>query len=768
MLDSALKHLWRIYVFIIVISLFFVLYLSYLSWEEIKRDARSELSYANNIVSSSMRSVLLKNQAFLKLLGERLVELGSVNNNEEAKILIDEMLKKNPDLAGFGLADVAGNLVVTSSNIDRTRLPNLLTNKKTAQTFKQALESSSMVMGRTYYMTALDSWVIPLRYRITSKNDKVEGVMTTGLKLNESTSIWSEFKLPKDVELVVIRSDFYHQYVDNVDIEDFSEWYENRLPEPVIQYFEDKMMEQTGMNLEQLKISKNLVALFAKSHNGNEYLTVTSYEPLFDYFTLTTKPVETLYAELWPSVGKLIAIIVLFNIVLFYFFRFNITLQVSSRKNLEYQASHDMLTDLPNRWSLQNTFDRWKEQHSSFSMLFIDLDNFKSSNDLFGHSIGDKILLEVAGKIRNFFRDCIAIRQGGDEFIILIAETDAGKLQSLCGQFLAELEKPITINSNEFLIKASIGITRAPQNGLTADELLRKADMAMYKAKRDGLDSYIYSDDLEQQQKHIADIEKELSHALENDEFSLVYQPQIEAGTGRVAGIETLLRWQNASLGNVPPVEFIPVAESTGLISSISRYVYEAAIEECFEVCHSVRSHVNGKIRLSVNFSVALLFDEQFNQILEDIQGREGFSSVDFVIEVTENLFIKDIESARSILEKITHAGIKVSLDDFGTAYSSLNLLKTLPINELKIDKSFVRDILVDEQDRKMVEGIINLCKNLGIPVVAEGVETKEQAAILTQYKCDMLQGYYFARPMDKASLKQYLLDHRQTGNDEI
>ena len=286
--------------------------------------------------------------------------------------------------------------------------------------------------------------------------------------------------------------------------------------------------------------------------------------------------------------------------------------------------------------------------------------------------------------------------------------------------------------------------------------------MAMYKAKNAGLDCYIYSDDLEEQQKRLAIIEKELSHAQENHEFHLVYQPQIDANTNSVVGVETLIRWHNPTLGDVSPSEFIPVAETTGMISEISHFVYETAVDEFCEINNNINIKTQDKMRLSVNFSVAQLFDERLIELIDKIKNKEGFSSTEFVIEVTENIFIEDIDKARIVLEKIKESGIKISLDDFGTAYSSLNVLKTLPINELKIDKSFVRDILTDEQDRKMIHGIINLCKDLGIPVVSEGVETKEQADILRRYGCDILQGFYYAYPMTKIKLKEFLSNYGQ------
>ncbi|MEJ2142971.1 MAG: diguanylate cyclase [Gammaproteobacteria bacterium] len=626
MLDSAFKHLWKIYLFIILISILCASYLAYLNWSNIKSDAQSELTYANNIVTSSMRSVLLKNQAFLKLLGERLVEMDLIHQNAQARKLIDEMLERNPDLAGFGMADVSGNLVLTSFNIDRSSLPNLLKNSNTAQSFKQAIESGTMVMGRTYFMKALNEWVIPLRYRITNDNGDVVGVMTTGLRIDESSSILSGFNLPKDVELVVIRSDFYRQYVDNINIENFSQWYESPLPDKVIRYFENNMLTQTGMSIDEFKKSGELVSLFAQSHTGEKYYSVTGYDPIFEYFILTIIPANNLYNKFIQSIGTSIGLIIIINIILYYFFRSNVALQVTSRKNLEYQANHDLLTDLPNRRSLPKKFVHWKKQYNSFSVLFIDLDNFKSSNDLFGHSIGDKILLKVSEKISSFFQQSLALRQGGDEFIILTSETDTDKLLNLCKHFLIYLAEPININSNEFVIRASIGISKSPENGTTVDELLRKADMAMYKAKKARLNTCIYSDDLEEQQKRLAIIEKELSRAEKNNEFFLVYQPQVNTRTNTFSGVETLIRWKNPSLGEVSPSEFIPIAESTGMIADISRYVYETAVDECHEIHNTIPGFSMGKLRLSVNFSVAQLFDENFSDVLSTIKNKKEFS----------------------------------------------------------------------------------------------------------------------------------------------
>ena len=379
-----------------------------------------------------------------------------------------------------------------------------------------------------------------------------------------------------------------------------------------------------------------------------------------------------------------------------------------------------------------------------------------------GHSVGDKILCEVAVRINEAFKNSMNIRQGGDEFIILTSEVFGDRLFALCRQFISRLHQPIVVDGLEFSVRVSIGVAHAPADGSKVDDLLRKADMAMYEAKRLQCDIYAYSKNLEQQTERVANIEKALGNALWRDELSLVYQPQLDANSQTVIGVEALLRWNNPSLGMVPPDQFIGIAESTGLIHDIGQYVFDTALDEILDVCRELQERngppvsVAEKLRLSINVSVRQLLSEGFLDSLVAIVNRYDCSAITLMVEVTESLFIEDMGKASAILEKIEQIGIGVSLDDFGTGYSSLSVLSKLPIDELKIDRSFVRDILSDDQDWLLIQGIISLCKSLGIPVLAEGVETSEQASMLAQHGCDLFQGYYFAKPMDKAALVEY------------
>jgi len=434
--------------------------------------------------------------------------------------------------------------------------------------------------------------------------------------------------------------------------------------------------------------------------------------------------------------------------------RSNTRLQKEARHNLKFQATHDQLTDLPNRRYLLNEFSQWAARcNNQFYVIYIDLDNFKNCNDLHGHSIGDQILQEVASRIAISFTDCLQIRQGGDEFIILCPDKGNQYTLNLCNNFLLQLIKPILISGLDFSVKASIGISHAPEHGSNIDDLLRKADMAMYEAKRSGNTTFIYSDHLEKRQKHNVIIEKELSLALEKNELFLVYQPQVDANTQKIIGVEALLRWENENLGLIPPDIFIPIAESTGLIINIGDFVLETAMHEMSMLTKA--NTLLQSLRLSVNISVHQLLNIDFINKVSWLHKK--YPDIALIIEVTESLFIEDINAAKLILEKIQAIGIDISLDDFGTGYSSLSVLNKLPINELKIDKSFVQHALSNESDKNLIQSIISLGKSLNIPVLSEGVESKEQADLLLGFGCDLFQGYYFSKPLKKEALEKYL-----------
>jgi diguanylate cyclase (GGDEF)-like protein len=757
---KSLHPLWRTYLFIVISSIITAIAIILVQWKNIKHNASDDLTYANRIMTSSIQSVLHKNEALLKILGERLVELGALDApNEQAMNLINELLHNNNELAGIGLATPEGQLVLTSFNIDRKKLPNLLALPETAMTFKKALKSQTMVVGRTYYMAALKQWLIPLRYRITNKDGEVTAVMTTGLKLVSTRNVWSSTRLPEHMSAVIIRKDLYRQYIKNIKPGNIDKVYKFPISTKKRDSFEMLLKSQTGMNIYEFRVSDKIVtmdSLYGKQ--DMPVFTSVSYDSTYEHYTLIYITRAKLFESLIIPISLLLALLSLFNFTLFWIFRSNIDIQRQSKARLAFQATHDELTQLPNRRYLMEKFNSWKEKYNGhFSILFIDLDNFKAINDIHGHSIGDRVLRTIAERIKESCQDSLKIRQGGDEFIILNYHVKTDEVMTLCQRCLQTLRQPIVIDGLEFVIGASIGTACAPDNGIDVDELLRKADMAMYEAKRTQSGVYAFSERLEKLQHRKSIIESELGHALERGEFHLVYQPQVDAKNHSIIGIETLIRWQNPTLGMVSPEEFITIAEATGQIIDIGLYVLKTSLNEITELYREADAVAN--IRLSINVSVRQLLSENFLQQFYDINMQYINSAIKLVVEITENLFIDDVDQAIAILESLQRVGVDISLDDFGTGYSSLNILNKLPINELKIDKSFVRDILLDEQDKQLVRSIIGLGKSLSIPVLAEGVEDKAQADMLNEYGCDLFQGYYFSRPIKKEDLKKLIFN---------
>jgi len=762
MLEALRKSLRRSYLFVIGVSFLIFTIGFYFMWEIILDEERNRLIYSNKIISNSMRSLLDKNEALFDITGNQLVEIGIFNNIPKSQTLINSILAKNTELAGIGIANPKGQLIITTANIDTNKLPQLLEKKETAESFKLALNSDTMVIGRTYFMEGLNEWLVPLRYRIINKQNQVVAVFTTGLKLDNEHNPWLTGNMKGELQLSIINSDFYFQYATPLKPNELNERYNQPISKDYIALFEKHLIDQTSFTLDNfLEGKKDIATLIYPKPNGENSLAAISFDSKYKLFTFTIQKVSNLYNKLITPMSWLFALLFTFNLILYFLFKYHSKLQRRAKNILEYQAQHDQLTGLPNIRYLVNNIDSWyKKLQGPFSYIFIDLDNFKNSNDIHGHTFGDKILCVVATRIKSFFTGCQCIRQGGDEFIILAPYAITNASENICHEFLIQLKQAIVIDDIEVSIHASIGISNSPNDGYGAETMLRKADIAMYEAKRHKTGVRIFSNELEIQSTRKAIVAKELNSAIEKNEMQLVYQPQFESVTNKIIGVEALIRWNNKHLGEVSPDEFIPIAESTGVIIEIGKFVLETALIEYYEICQRILNNKNEKeiLRLSINVSIRQLSDVGFIDMLFSLVDKYDCKNTKLMLEITETLTIDKIDEIRLTLNQIQEAGIEISLDDFGTGFSSLTHLSKLPINELKIDKSFVRGIPNIKQDVVLVNTIINLGEGLNLKVMAEGVENIEQVEILTQFGCKYYQGYYFSKPLDKISLEKYLI----------
>ncbi len=441
----------------------------------------------------------------------------------------------------------------------------------------------------------------------------------------------------------------------------------------------------------------------------------------------------------------------------------DITSRKLSEQRIHHVAQHDVLTGLPNRSLLQDRLEQavayaGRTSHPIWVML-IDLDRFKFVNDSMGHKAGDVLLVTIAARLRSALRDTDTVaRLSGDEFVVILTEHEDEKLSvDIVQRLMDSVARPVMLGSKEFMVTASIGVAVYPTDGAPADTLIEHADIAMYRAKKLGRNNFqFYTPAMNDEALERVRIETALRSALERNEFVLHYQPQVDLKTGKICGMEALLRWKHPELGMVAPSRFIGVAEETGLIVQIGAWVMRTA-------CAQNRAWQDaglGKLRVAVNLSARQFGAPNLLADINTVLADTGLAPDCLEIELTESLFMNDVTVAVDLMHSMKALGVNLSIDDFGTGYSSLSYLSRFPIDVLKIDRSFVADITRDANDAAIVSSIIALAHNLKLAVIAEGVETAEQLDYLRSRGCDEMQGYYFSKPLSAYDFEMLLREH--------
>ena len=438
--------------------------------------------------------------------------------------------------------------------------------------------------------------------------------------------------------------------------------------------------------------------------------------------------------------------------------------KVHAEKEINHMAYYDQLTMLPNRQLFKDRADQAiqlsKRTEKLIGIIFLDLDSFKAINDTMGHGGGDELLIKVAQDLSNSVRKADTVsRFGSDEFLIMLTNMSSTQdIVRIADNMIGMFKKPIPLKGHDFFVTASAGIAVYPTDGEDTETLIKHADIAMYNAKQKGKNQYVLcTSDMKDEVLVRMKLTNSLYRALERDELLLYYQPQIDILSNKITGVEALLRWKHSEMGMIQPALFIPLAEQTGLINPIGEWVIQTACRQNKIWQDMGLPHIRMAVNVSVNqFRNPNLVD-QVRQILRDADLRPEYLE----LEITENVAINEMNNILSILNGFKELGVSISIDDFGTEYSSLSRLKMLPIDRIKMDMQFVRGIEGNDKDRAITKVIINLAKNLGIKVIAEGVETKGQLEFLNQRMCDEVQGYYFYTPMPAQEVENILRCNR-------
>lgn len=428
----------------------------------------------------------------------------------------------------------------------------------------------------------------------------------------------------------------------------------------------------------------------------------------------------------------------------------DITNEKKAEQKIHFMNYYDNITRIPNRKMFTEKFQQLINDNigngTKLGLIFFDIDNFKNINDTYGHEIGDEILLRLCERIDGILdgRHTFA-RFGGDEFVIAFSSVaDEIEIKEFLNHLLLKVRKPFEVNNKNIYCSISLGISMYPGDANNLDILLKTADMAMHKAKEEGKNRYKFFDvDILSILKRQYDIEKALRTAIEKNEIFMVFQPKISIKDKKINGFEALVRWINSDLGFVSPAEFIPIAENTGLIVDIGKYI----IEESFKKCKELYEISTARFHIAINISDIQLREDGFIDFIAELLHKYDIPPEYIEFEITEGVIMQSVARNIELLLGLKRLGVSIALDDFGTGYSSLSYLKRLPIDVLKIDKSFVDGIGVDEKSEYIAESIIKLSHSLDLKVVAEGVETREQLGYLDRMKCDVVQGYYFSKP---------------------
>lgn len=439
----------------------------------------------------------------------------------------------------------------------------------------------------------------------------------------------------------------------------------------------------------------------------------------------------------------------------------DITERLASEKLIHFQAYHDLLTGLPNRAlfhdRLTNAISNARREDDKLAVLFLDLDRFKVVNDTLGHSVGDELLKQVANRLKSCLRegDTVA-RLGGDEFIVLLPHVVADNVAHIVGRKLVEtIKEPFVVEGNEIFVTGSIGISMYPEDGSTADGLIKNSDTAMYFTKEQGKNNYNrYHQDMSIKHSRMLNMEAEIRRGMRDNQFEVFYQPQVSSLNGDITGVEALLRWNHPEKGLLTPAYFMTVAEETGIIVELGNWILNTAIEE-------VKSWLEAGLqidKLAINFSNKQIEQDDFVDKIVLAMKKNKFPGARLEIEITESMLMNNIEHTVEKLDQLSRVGVNIAIDDFGTGYSSLSLLQKLPIHRLKIDRSFIHE-MVEDADQSIIEAIAHMARGLKLEMVAEGVEEEYQLRYLRSLNCPVVQGFIYSQAVPSKEARRLLED---------
>ncbi|TEW43555.1 bifunctional diguanylate cyclase/phosphodiesterase [Psychromonas algicola] len=739
------KKTWFIYYCLIAIGFLLLIINVNSKYNELLAEKKHEQFYITKIIKADIDATLSKYETMIDLINEDFNEDSSLNQT-----ILRNILQKSELLGGFALYNMDGKLLAKSDN-----LSDELYNIKSSTYFdSKTLQSDTLTISKPTFSPLTNRWIIPIRQHLINPNGEVIGYMGASINIKKLEEKWSHSKaFNNNIELTLDNS-FYRLMYTGVTPGDEEATYKTPLSATQINNIEIQLKKQ-NLSLDFLRSTDSVGQIILPTEDG-DMLHSIAYDNNYHFWTHSSRPLNGLATPLLHATGYYMLLLILLLTIGFFLFRWIVKVEESKLYELTYKSHHDDLTGCYNRSVLPHLTDKLIKSQKNFSLLYIDLDNFKNINDSFGHEYGDLLLQEVSTRIQSNLAPLSGelIRYSGDEFILLLETNDKQTIQSFTIRLLTELAKFHSIENNSFSVTGSIGITRYPNDSRSLDTLISYAENSMAIAKKVKNQYLFFSQEVHEKLLKEAQIEQALHYAIDNNEISLVFQPQLDRRQN-LYGVEALVRWRSKELGFIPPDVFIPIAEESGLMPKLGQYIMNTAMHEI----STLQKQLEVDFALSINVSVRQFVQVNFFDLLMASINNFGSESLKVTVEITESLFIESLDVLLPIFEKMKSNNISLALDDFGTGYSSLSMLKDAPIDELKIDKSFVDQISTNKKDQAMVKSIIGIGKNLDMRVLAEGVETIEHVKILENAGCDLFQGYHFSHPLSIYQLYEFIKD---------
>lgn len=748
------KNIWMGFYLICLLWLLSLSISSYSTYKGIYNEFVSQQVALTTMSRNSLVSTFKQYEVLLNIVASHVLKNGKLTKTEDIKSIMQAATELDSSVSGFGVFKLDGTILVSVPDSPVAYDSSLIEQKESQSTFLATTKAQGMVIGRTYFSEPLQSIIIPFRLTVRDSKGKARFIVSIAVSIDKGFKFFINNADQSGFHDTYLyrEKDRYFQLAPMDRISD-TNIYQYQIPQTDIDQALDKLAKLTEIPFAELK-DKQIVFTNENLYTVRQSLDASVYIKDYSLWLVTEIKLSNIHSAFIDKVKTLILVHILSIILIFFLFKNIARSEKKKATELAFQANHDYLTELKNRYYFDQYFAK-VDRNIKFSLIYLDIDHFKTVNDSYGHAVGDQLLKKVALKIKTIAQqNDLLIRSSSDEFILVCFHKNKQQTSDTCNKLLSSLHKPFLINDSEITLSASIGVSLYPQDSDNPENIKRNADLAINSAKKQRNSAVFFDDNLLNDYLYKCTVEGELKKAISNHEMHMVYQPQVSSD-GTILGVEALIRWENEKLGIMPPDQFIPIAESMGAMDAIGVFVIERSLSDMIRL----QKKTDKQYSVSINVSVKQFKNPDFFDKLITLVNKYNFPAELLILEITESVLIDDIDAMQQLMVKLKEHHIRISLDDFGTGYSSLSLLNKLPIDELKIDKSFVDRVSDDEETRFMISSMITIAKRKNMKTVAEGVETQEMLLTLQTLGCDIYQGYYFSKPIDKYQLEFLLRD---------